>query len=131
MRSSQRRNLWICQSHYPFLYLLNNRRAKPGSQSTGDSANNNSEEKFDASGYDKDLVETLERDIVQRNPNVRWDDIAALDDAKRLLQEAVVLPMVIPGFFKGIRRPWKVCIAWVFSNFIYFLILRSKFNSRV
>ncbi|CAH8825572.1 unnamed protein product [Trichobilharzia szidati] len=86
---------------------VNNRRAKPGSQSTGDSANNNSEEKFDASGYDKDLVETLERDIVQRNPNVRWDDIAALDDAKRLLQEAVVLPMVIPGFFKGIRRPWK------------------------
>lgn len=53
-------------------------------------------------------METLERDIVQRNPNVRWDDIAALDDAKRLLQEAVVLPMVIPGFFKGIRRPWKV-----------------------
>ncbi|CAH8460377.1 unnamed protein product [Heterobilharzia americana] len=85
---------------------VNNRRPKPGSQSTGDPASNN-EEKFDASGYDKDLVETLERDIVQRNPNVRWDDIAALDDAKRLLQEAVVLPMVIPGFFKGIRRPWK------------------------
>ncbi|CAH8460879.1 unnamed protein product [Schistosoma haematobium] len=88
----------------------NNRRVKSGSQPTGDAtttANNNNEEKFDASGYDKELVETLERDIVQRNPNVRWDDIAALDDAKRLLQEAVVLPMVIPGFFKGIRRPWK------------------------
>ncbi|TNN20852.1 Katanin p60 ATPase-containing subunit A-like 1 isoform 2 [Schistosoma japonicum] len=87
----------------------NNRRVKSGSQSTGDTTttNNNTEEKFDASGYDKDLVEILERDIVQRNPNVRWDDIAALDDAKRLLQEAVVLPMVIPGFFKGIRRPWK------------------------
>ncbi|KAF8567035.1 hypothetical protein P879_09963 [Paragonimus westermani] len=49
----------------------------------------------------------LERDIVQRNPNVRWDDIAELDDAKRLLKEAVVLPMVLPNFFKGIRRPWK------------------------
>lgn len=97
---------------------MNSRRTKPGSQSTGDSANNNNEEKFDASGYDKDLVEILERDIVQRNPNVRWDDIAALDDAKRLLQEAVVLPMVIPGFFKGIRRPWKVFIARVF-NFIF------------
>ncbi|CAH8466946.1 unnamed protein product [Schistosoma rodhaini] len=88
----------------------NNRRVKSGSQPAGDNtstASNNNEEKFDATGYDKDLVETLERDIVQRNPNVRWDDIAALDDAKRLLQEAVVLPMVIPGFFKGIRRPWK------------------------
>ncbi|KAG5448374.1 Katanin p60 ATPase-containing subunit A-like 1 [Clonorchis sinensis] len=63
--------------------------------------------KFDPSGYDKDLVEMLERDIVQRNPNVRWDDIAELEEAKRLLKEAVVLPMVLPNFFKGIRRPWK------------------------
>ena len=28
--------------------------------------------KFDPSGYDKDLVENLERDIVQTNPNVHW-----------------------------------------------------------
>ena len=31
-----------------------------------------SEKKFDPSGYDKDLVAALERDIVQRNPNVHW-----------------------------------------------------------
>ena len=36
------------------------------------------------------------------------DDIADLHEAKRLLQEAVVLPLVVPDFFKGIRRPWKV-----------------------
>jgi katanin p60 ATPase-containing subunit A1 len=28
--------------------------------------------KFDPAGYDKDLVEALERDIVQANPNVHW-----------------------------------------------------------
>lgn len=28
--------------------------------------------KFEAHGHDKDLVEHLERDIVQRNPSVRW-----------------------------------------------------------
>lgn len=27
---------------------------------------------FDPTGYDKDLVEALERDIVQKNPNVKW-----------------------------------------------------------
>ena len=27
---------------------------------------------FDPTGYDKDLVEALERDIVQTNPNVKW-----------------------------------------------------------
>ncbi|CAL8094764.1 unnamed protein product [Calicophoron daubneyi] len=82
------------------------RRAKTGTGQTAE-GQNNEEEKFDSGGYDKDLVEMLERDIVQRNPNVRWDDIAELDDAKRLLKEAVVLPMVLPSFFKGIRRPWK------------------------
>uniref|UniRef100_H3AJ01 Katanin catalytic subunit A1 like 1 n=1 Tax=Latimeria chalumnae TaxID=7897 RepID=H3AJ01_LATCH len=63
--------------------------------------------KFDGAGYDKDLIEALERDIVSRNPNVHWDDIADLEDAKKLLREAVVLPMWMPDFFKGIRRPWK------------------------
>ena len=32
---------------------------------------------------------------------------AGLHDAKALLQEAVVLPLIMPDFFKGIRRPWK------------------------
>ena len=41
----------------------------------------------------------LERDIVQKNPDVRWDDIADLMEAKRLLEEAVVLPMWMPDFF--------------------------------
>ncbi|KAL4236817.1 Katanin p60 ATPase-containing subunit A1 [Mactra antiquata] len=68
------------------------------------------EKKFDP-GHDKDLVENLERDILQKNPNVHWDDIADLVEAKKLLQEAVVLPLIIPDFFKGIRRPWKgVCM---------------------
>lgn len=63
--------------------------------------------KFDSTGYDKDLVEALERDIISQNPNVKWDDIADLEDPKKLLKEAVVLPMWMPDFFKGIRRPWK------------------------
>ena len=27
---------------------------------------------FDPAGYDKELVEALERDILQKNPNVKW-----------------------------------------------------------
>ena len=36
-----------------------------------------------------------------------FDDIAELKDAKRVLQEAVLLPLLMPEYFKGIRRPWK------------------------
>lgn len=65
------------------------------------------EKRFDGSGIDKDLIETLERDIMQKDPNIHWDDIADLNEAKRLLEEAIVLPMLMPDFFKGIRRPWR------------------------
>lgn len=66
------------------------------------------EKKFEASSHgDVDLVDMLERDILQKNPNIHWDDIADLREAKRLLEEAVVLPMWMPDYFKGIRRPWK------------------------
>jgi katanin p60 ATPase-containing subunit A1 len=42
---------------------------------------------------------------------VRWKDIADLDEAKRLLEEAVVLPILMPEYFQGIRRPWKgICM---------------------
>ena len=63
--------------------------------------------KFGGPGYDKKLVEALERDIVQRNPNVSWDSVAGLEEPKKLLKEAVILPLIMPDFFKGIRRPWK------------------------
>lgn len=55
---------------------------------------------FNTSGYEIHLVETLERDILQKNPDVRWRDVIGLDDAKSVLQEAMVLPLVMPDYFK-------------------------------
>ena len=47
------------------------------------------------------------RDIFQENPNVRWGDIAELNEAKQLLKEAVIMPMRYPQFFTGLLAPWK------------------------
>ncbi|CAG9461115.1 unnamed protein product [Pedinophyceae sp. YPF-701] len=58
-------------------------------------------------GPDHELAQMLERDVLDRSPGVRWDDIAGLREAKRLLEEAVVLPILMPDYFQGIRRPWK------------------------
>ena len=58
-------------------------------------------------GPDTDLIEMVERDVVDMNPNVNFDDIAELETAKRALTEAVVLPLLMPDFFVGLRRPWK------------------------
>ena len=85
------------------------RASSPAVSNNKRSAANNPEKerKFDPTGYDKELVESLERDIVQRDPNIHWTDIAGLEEAKKLLEEAVILPLLMPDFFKGIRRPWK------------------------
>ena len=61
----------------------------------------------DGLGPDADLIRMLERDVVDRNPKVSFDDIAELDEAKKILQEAVLLPILMPQYFRGIRRPWK------------------------
>ncbi|GAQ87424.1 AAA-type ATPase family protein [Klebsormidium nitens] len=58
-------------------------------------------------GPDQELAAMLERDVVDTSPGVKWDHIAGLTEAKRLLEEAVVLPLWMPEYFQGIRRPWK------------------------
>ena len=53
------------------------------------------------------LLKTVLHAIVHFSTFHYRDDIADLHEAKRLLEEAVVLPMWMPDFFKGIRRPWR------------------------
>lgn len=76
----------------------------------------------DGKGPNEDLINMLENDVVSKilfsikswnsdqidkNPNVKFEDIADLDEAKNIIQETVLLPLLMPEFFKGIRRPWK------------------------
>lgn len=69
-------------------------------------AYNHDEQRVDAYTHPHAL-KYAERDIVERRVSVTWDQIADLKDAKQLLQEAVVLPLWMPDYFRGIRRPWK------------------------
>ena len=58
-------------------------------------------------GPDAELIEMVEREVMEKNPNVKFEDIAELEGAKNTLKEAVLLPLLMPDFFRGIRRPWK------------------------
>merc|ERR1711966_132918 len=42
-----------------------------------------------------------------RNSGVPWSSIVGLDHAKRLLNEAVVMPLKYPQLFTGLLAPWK------------------------
>uniref|UniRef100_A0A3Q1FHT9 Katanin p60 ATPase-containing subunit A-like 2 n=1 Tax=Acanthochromis polyacanthus TaxID=80966 RepID=A0A3Q1FHT9_9TELE len=58
-------------------------------------------------GEMRDLAAIISRDIYLHSPNVRWEDIIGLEDAKRLVKEAVVYPIKYPQLFTGILSPWK------------------------
>ncbi|XP_048732994.1 katanin p60 ATPase-containing subunit A-like 2 isoform X9 [Ostrea edulis] len=55
----------------------------------------------------RELAQVISRDIYSENPDVKWDDIIGLEEAKRLSKEAVVYPIKYPQLFKGILSPWK------------------------
>jgi len=45
--------------------------------------------------------------ILREKPNVKWSDVAGLENAKNALKEAVILPVKFPHLFVGKRKPWK------------------------
>ena len=55
----------------------------------------------------RELASTITRDIFLESPDVHWGDISGLEEAKRLLKEAVVMPVKYPELFTGVLQPWK------------------------
>lgn len=55
----------------------------------------------------KKLRGALSGAIVTEKPNVKWDDVAGLEQAKESLKETVIMPTRFPQLFTGKRRPFK------------------------
>eukprot|EP00658_Telonema_sp_P-2_P085391 TRINITY_DN9727_c0_g1_i5.p1 TRINITY_DN9727_c0_g1~~TRINITY_DN9727_c0_g1_i5.p1 ORF type:complete len:401 (+),score=126.63 TRINITY_DN9727_c0_g1_i5:150-1352(+) len=55
----------------------------------------------------KKRMANLDSALVGEKPDVTWDDVAGLEDAKELLQEAVITPQKFPHLFTGKRKAWK------------------------
>lgn len=53
------------------------------------------------------LIEHISNEIMDRDPNVRWDDIAGLEHAKKCVTEMVIWPLLRPDIFKGCRSPGR------------------------
>lgn len=73
----------------------------------GKGANGKEQKKCNYQGPDQELAAMLENDVMDHSPGVRWTDIAGLADGKRVLEEAAVLPLMMPEYFTGIRKPVK------------------------
>ena len=55
------------------------------------------------------LVKTIKDDLYVDGSQikVKWSDVSGLDDAKRSLQEAAILPLLRPDLYTGLRSPPK------------------------
>ncbi|XP_073040467.1 protein SUPPRESSOR OF K(+) TRANSPORT GROWTH DEFECT 1-like [Primulina eburnea] len=63
-------------------------------------------------GPKEKLRSGLNSAIIREKPNVKWNDVAGLESAKKALKEAVILPVNFPQFFTGKRRPWKAFLLY-------------------
>ncbi|MCK4380712.1 MAG: AAA family ATPase [Candidatus Lokiarchaeota archaeon] len=59
------------------------------------------------SSEEQELIDMISGTIVTESPNVKWNDIAGLDNVKQAVREAIVLPIAKPELFTGARRPWS------------------------
>jgi len=53
------------------------------------------------------LIEHVSNEIMDKDPNVRWDDIAGLDHAKKCVTEMVIWPLLRPDIFRSCRSPGR------------------------
>ena len=51
------------------------------------------------------LRNSIQGAVVSETPNVHWEDVAGLEQAKEALKEAVMLPVKFPQLFVGNRKP--------------------------
>lgn len=77
--------------------------ATEGKPSQGKQGKNDSENDADKTKMKKGLAEA----IIQEKPNVRWDDIAGLEEAKKILKQALILPKTFDFIFSDNAPKWK------------------------
>lgn len=56
---------------------------------------------------DQKIIDMIMSEIMDSKSSVTWDDIAGLEFSKKTLQEIVILPMLRPDLFVGLRGPPK------------------------
>ncbi|CAI5442535.1 unnamed protein product [Caenorhabditis angaria] len=86
---------------------------KPANPSQDILPTNAAGEHYDASLYDPEVVRAVAATMESsKDNNMTMDKVIGMENVKQVLKEAIILPVLIPEFFTGLRRPWKaMCLA--------------------
>lgn len=55
----------------------------------------------------ENLVNQIKGSLVTDRPSIKWSDVAGLERAKEILNEALILPVKFPHLISSDRKPWK------------------------
>ncbi|MFW9900531.1 MAG: AAA family ATPase [Candidatus Thorarchaeota archaeon] len=83
------------------------RSARPSKKPGVSGEEDESKGEVAVSSEEQELIDMISGTIVTESPNVRWDDIAGLENVKQAVREAIVLPIAKPNLFTGARKPWS------------------------
>lgn len=81
--------------------------AKKENRSENGSKDDEDDDEDDEDKETKKLMAQVGGAILEERPNVKWSDVAGLENAKNSLCEAVIFPIRFPWLFTGDRKPWK------------------------
>jgi vacuolar protein-sorting-associated protein 4 len=82
-------------------------KSTPSTSSTPKGESNSSGDSSEYSSEEQEIIDSISGTILTESPNVKWIDIAGLEDCKQALREAIVLPIMKPELFTGARKPWS------------------------
>ena len=66
---------------------------------------NNANKKDDKAIVTNDLRDKILSEIVESKPDVKFDDVVGLNEAKQILKEIIIIPNLRPDLFTGLRSP--------------------------
>lgn len=78
---------------------------RPGEDGRLKQMNDNKKKISHLKNIDSKLADHILDEIIESGPSVHFDDIAGAENAKKLLQEIVILPYLRPELFTGLRAP--------------------------
>ena len=67
--------------------------------------NNQGNKKDDKAIVTNDLRDKILSEIVESKPDVKFDDVVGLKEAKQILKEIIIIPNLRPDLFTGLRSP--------------------------
>ena len=82
-----------------------NNSVNNNSNANNNNSNNNANKKDDKAIVTNDLRDKILSEIVESKPDVKFDDVVGLQEAKQILKEIIIIPNLRPDLFTGLRSP--------------------------